>query len=65
MSQEKKVDLRRSYYAAACVVVIDKDKKVLLTRRADTLNFFKRAWVMPGGHVDPGEELEAAALREL
>ena len=29
------------------------------------MGFFRRAWVIPGGHVDPGEELEYAALREL
>jgi 8-oxo-dGTP pyrophosphatase MutT (NUDIX family) len=37
---------------------------VLLTRRADRI-FFSRAWVCPGGHVDPNESLEEAALREL
>jgi 8-oxo-dGTP pyrophosphatase MutT (NUDIX family) len=49
---------------AACVVLIDKDNAVLLTRRADRI-FFSRAWVCPGGHVDPNESLEDAALREL
>lgn len=29
------------------------------------MNFFRRAWVIPGGHVDPGEELETAGLREV
>ena len=29
------------------------------------MSFFRRAWVLPGGHVDPGEELDSAALREL
>eukprot|EP00349_Pseudokeronopsis_sp_Brazil_P002611 CAMPEP_0202962052 /NCGR_PEP_ID=MMETSP1396-20130829/6151_1 /ASSEMBLY_ACC=CAM_ASM_000872 /TAXON_ID= /ORGANISM="Pseudokeronopsis sp., Strain Brazil" /LENGTH=120 /DNA_ID=CAMNT_0049682357 /DNA_START=433 /DNA_END=795 /DNA_ORIENTATION=+ len=26
---------------------------------------FPHAWVMPGGHVDPGESLEEAVVREL
>lgn len=55
----------RGFMAAACCVVCDVDNKVLLTRRADTMSFFRRAWVIPGGHVDPGEHLEEAALREL
>jgi 8-oxo-dGTP pyrophosphatase MutT (NUDIX family) len=45
-------------------VLVDKDNSVLLTRRADNI-FFSRAWVCPGGHVDPDESLENAALREL
>lgn len=45
-------------------MLVDKDGSVLLTRRADRI-FFSRAWVCPGGHVDPQETLENAALREL
>ncbi len=52
------------FKAAACVVVVDKDGSVLLTRRADKMTF-SRAWVCPGGHVDLNESLEVAALREL
>uniref|UniRef100_A0A8U7NXC1 m7GpppN-mRNA hydrolase NUDT17 n=1 Tax=Corvus moneduloides TaxID=1196302 RepID=A0A8U7NXC1_CORMO len=38
---------------------------VLLTRRAATLRHFPNIWVPPGGHLEPGEELVAAGLREL
>jgi len=62
---KQKDHLKRGFMAAACCVVCDIDNKVLLTRRADTMSFFRRAWVIPGGHVDPGEHLEEAALREL
>ena len=55
----------RQYLAAACIIVQDADGRVLLTRRADTLSFFTRAWVLPGGHVDPNETLLEAVLREL
>ena len=50
---------------AACVVLHDDAMRVLLTRRAASMRSFPRCWVFPGGGVDPGESLRAAALREL
>ncbi|XP_068027365.1 nucleoside diphosphate-linked moiety X motif 17-like isoform X2 [Melanerpes formicivorus] len=38
--------------------------RLLLTRRAPGLSF-PNLWVPPGGHLEPDEELLAAALREL
>ena len=55
----------KQFKAAACIIVQDAEQKVLLTRRADTMSFFTRAWVLPGGHVDPNETLIEAVLREL
>ena len=46
--------------AAGCLVV--RDETVLLVRRSIEPGYGK--WVFPGGHVDRGETLEAAALRE-
>ncbi|MFL5296504.1 MAG: NUDIX hydrolase [Phenylobacterium sp.] len=37
----------------------------LLTRRAAGLRAHAGQWALPGGRCDPGESLEAAALREL
>lgn len=37
----------------------------LLTRRAARLNRHAGQWALPGGRVDPGECVQAAALREL
>ncbi len=37
----------------------------LLTRRSPHLTSFPSTLLFPGGHVEPGESLEAAALREL
>ena len=37
----------------------------LLTRRAASLRAHSGQWALPGGRLDPGETLEAAALREL
>lgn len=46
--------------AAGCL--IRRDGKVLLVRRGIEPGYGR--WVFPGGHVDRGETLEAAALRE-
>jgi ADP-ribose pyrophosphatase YjhB (NUDIX family) len=46
--------------AAGCLIV--RGDRVLLVKRAIEPGFGK--WVFPGGHVDRGETLEAAALRE-
>jgi 8-oxo-dGTP diphosphatase len=48
-----------------CLALVDVDQKVLLTRRNIKMKIFPHAWVLPGGHVDPGESLEEAVIREL
>jgi mutator protein MutT len=49
---------------ATCIVLMSKDKKVLLTKRTQNISF-PNAWVFPGGHVELGESLEQAVVREL
>jgi mutator protein MutT len=54
--------------AAVAVVILPDDEGracFLITRRAATLKTHTRQWALPGGHIDPGESPEAAALREL
>jgi 8-oxo-dGTP pyrophosphatase MutT (NUDIX family) len=53
--------------AVAIVLVPDEDGRAcfLLTRRAATLRAHARQWALPGGRLEPGETVEAAALREL
>ncbi|RPI75093.1 MAG: NUDIX domain-containing protein [Desulfobacteraceae bacterium] len=46
---------------AVCSIV-EWDDHIVLTKRA--FNPQKGLWVMPGGYVDRGESVEAAALRE-
>jgi 8-oxo-dGTP diphosphatase len=46
----------------AAVVLLEKDGKVLLTRRA--WNPAKGLWTLPGGFVDGGEDPRDAAVRE-
>lgn len=46
---------------AACVLIVAEDGKVLAVSRRDDPTMFG----LPGGKVDPGETVEAAAYREL
>ncbi|QZY54862.1 NUDIX domain-containing protein [Crassaminicella profunda] len=42
------------------IIIFDEDKKVLLQKRADV-----GLWGIPSGHVEPGESVVAAAIREV
>lgn len=50
------------YRPCAGIMLIDGDARVFVGQRIDTV---LEAWQMPQGGIDPGEEAEAAALREL
>lgn len=45
-------------------VLFERDGAVLLMRRAGT-GFFDGMWSLPGGHVEQGESLRDAAVREM
>jgi 8-oxo-dGTP pyrophosphatase MutT (NUDIX family) len=47
-----------SYRAA--IILVQNDKVALIERHRDGLHYF----TFPGGHIDPGETPEAAAIRE-
>jgi len=49
----------------ADVIVLNEKGEILLQKRSIWEDNHKGAWVIPGGHVDKGEEFEAAAKREL
>ena len=53
--------------AVAIVLLPDEEGRAcfLLTRRTATLRAHARQWALPGGRIDGGEAVEAAALREL
>jgi 8-oxo-dGTP pyrophosphatase MutT (NUDIX family) len=56
---------RRRPAAVAVTLVGDPATDVLITRRAPTLRAHSGQWALPGGRVDEGETVPAAALREL
>ncbi len=47
----------------ALTLLPDEGLSVLLVRRGN--NPYRGRWALPGGFVDPGEDLDAAAVREL
>lgn len=48
----------------AAVALVDRDGRVLLTKRPDNKSM-AGLWEFPGGKVEPGETPEAALIREL
>ncbi|KAM3842350.1 nucleoside diphosphate-linked moiety X motif 17-like [Diretmus argenteus] len=55
----------RGVDVGVAVLLQSANQKVLLTRRAAGLRIFPGVWVPPGGHVELGETLLNAGLREL
>jgi mutator protein MutT len=50
---------------AVCILPSPDGEVLLITRRAPGLRAHAGQWALPGGRRDPGETVEAAALREL
>jgi 8-oxo-dGTP pyrophosphatase MutT (NUDIX family) len=48
-----------------CVLLVDADGRVLLQERDEHAPIDPDKWGMSGGHLDPGEDPEAGAYREL
>lgn len=46
-------------------ILFNEKGEILILKRSQWEDNHKGAWVIPGGHVDPGEEFQAAAIREL
>ena len=57
-------DKQKFMKVAACLAIISKDNKLLMSKRNSNINVYPAAWVMPGGHLDPDESLEFCAVRE-
>jgi 8-oxo-dGTP pyrophosphatase MutT (NUDIX family) len=50
---------------ATCAYIMDREDKVLITRRPSSLRIFPQAWVLPGGLIEHAENFEDACLREI
>lgn len=60
MDLRKLVGSRPLIMSGACVIVIDKDNRILLQLRKDN-----NCWGLAGGSLEMGESLEEVAKREL
>ncbi|MBU5483700.1 NUDIX domain-containing protein [Clostridium sp. MSJ-11] len=47
-------------WPGVAIIIFDKDRRVLLQKRADV-----GLWGIPSGHVEPGESVMEAAIREV
>jgi len=70
MTQKQALDLPKDIFergvdVGVVVILETSDKNILLTRRAKHMRTFPGIWVPPGGHVEEGETLIEAGLREL
>ncbi len=53
------------FFVAAHALVVNSEKKVLVTKRAKCNDYMPLKWDIPGGTVEPGETVEEALIREL
>lgn len=56
---------RNLLHNEVAVFIINDKKQVLLQKRSANKRFNPNKWALCAGHVDAGESLESAALREL
>ena len=64
MEREKVHDLNLLHYEVAIFIINDK-KQILLQKRAATKRFNPNMWGLCAGHVESGESIDIAALREV
>ena len=64
MDREKVHDLNLLHWEVA-VFIINKNKEILLQKRAATKRFNPNKWGLCAGHVDSGKMIENTALREV
>lgn len=53
------------FFVAAHALVVNKENKVLVMKRAECNDYKPLTWDIPGGTVEVGETVEEALIREL
>ena len=56
---------RREPREFACVLLVDAEGRILLQERDEHATIDPDRWALSGGHLEPGEDPEAGAYREL
>ncbi len=56
--------MSRTLVPAAACLIIRHGSHILIQKRSDTVESWPNFWAFPGGKVDDGEMMRAAALRE-
>jgi 8-oxo-dGTP pyrophosphatase MutT (NUDIX family) len=56
---------RREPHAFGCVILVDAEGRVLLQERDEHAPIDPERWGLSGGHLEPGEDPEAGAYREV
>lgn len=63
--RDARVEASRPDVLLLAAAVVVHDDRVLVVRRSQTEQFLPSVWGVPCGKVDPGEEADEAAVREL
>ncbi|KAF2362761.1 NUDIX hydrolase domain [Trinorchestia longiramus] len=58
-------DKQRGVDVGVAVLLESSDQRLLITRRAPHMRTFPGVWVPPGGHIEDGETLIDAGIREI
>ncbi|XP_018019850.1 uncharacterized protein LOC108676300 [Hyalella azteca] len=58
-------DKQRGVDVGVAVLLESSDERILITRRAQHMRTFPGVWVPPGGHIEDGESIIEAGMREV
>jgi len=65
VSQLSPLTASRGVDVGVAIILESSDELILITKRSQKMRTFPNVWVPPGGHIEVGESLHSAGLREL